>query len=225
VQDVEGVGWDEVAEVRSDSGETRHGVVLEVSDDLAVVEVQEGTASLGVHGLRVGFSGSTFRIPVGAGWLGRICDGRGRPLDGGPPVVAERMRAVGGAPINPAARATPVESITTGVSAVDGLATLVRGQKLPIFSVGGLPHLELAAHITANASIGDEPFAVVFAAMGLTNADAMMVRDALEERASRRDLTLLLNTARRAHRDAAHRAHRGRASGLRAGAARARGHG
>ncbi|HET8652516.1 MAG TPA: V-type ATP synthase subunit B [Gaiellaceae bacterium] len=195
VEGVEGIGWDEVAEVRLDTGERRHGVVLDVTRDLAVVEVYEGTSSLRLDGLRVAFSGTPMRVPVGEGWLGRVCNGRGEPLDGGPPVFGALHHDVAGSPINPAARDTPSEPILTGISAIDGLATLVRGQKLPIFSIGGLPHLELAAQIASQARAGDEPFAVVFAAVGITRADAMVVRDALEERSGAGDLTLFLNTA------------------------------
>jgi V/A-type H+-transporting ATPase subunit B len=195
VEGVSDVAWDEVAEVRLDSGELRHGVVLDVDDTLAVVEVYEGTAGVQLGGVRVAFTGSPLRVPVGEGWLGRVCNGRGEPLDGGPPVVGDELRSVAGSPINPRARATPREAILTGVSAIDGLATLVRGQKLPIFSVGGLPHLELAAQVAAQAHTGDEPFAVVFAAVGITHADAMAVRDALEERSAAGDLTIFLNTA------------------------------
>jgi V/A-type H+-transporting ATPase subunit B len=195
VGDVEGVGWDDVCEIRLPSGEVRHGVVIEVDRNLAVVEVYEGTGGLGSEGLRVAFSGSPLRIPVSTGWLGRICNGRGEPLDGGPPILAEQTREVIGEPINPALRATPRDPVLTGVSAIDGLATLVRGQKLPIFSVGGLPHLELAAQVAAQARTGEEPFAVVFAAIGITHADAAEVGDALAARAAAGDLTVLLNTA------------------------------
>ena len=143
VQDVSGVGWDEVAQITLGSGEVRHGAVLEVDRDIAVVEVLEGTSGMRLDSARVAFSGAPMRIPVGEGWLGRTCNGRGEPIDGGPPVHGEEQRAVAGRPINPAQRATPNQPIHTGVSAIDGLATLVRGQKLPIFSVGGLAHLEL----------------------------------------------------------------------------------
>jgi V/A-type H+-transporting ATPase subunit B len=195
VEGVEGVGWDEVAAIRLDSGEPRNGVVLDVDRDLAVVQVLEGTDALKLGELHVAFTGSPLRIPVGEGWLGRVCNGRGEPLDDGPPVFGREWTDVAGSPINPRARLTPSEAILTGVSAVDGLATLVRGQKLPIFSVGGLPHLELAAQIAAQAHAGDEPFAVVFAAVGITQADAMAVRDVLERRAGQGDLALFLNTA------------------------------
>jgi V/A-type H+-transporting ATPase subunit B len=195
VERVQGVGWDETVEIRLDTGEVRHGVVLDVDRELAVVEVFEGTSGLALDGIRVSFGGSPMRIPVGESWLGRVCNGRGEPLDGGPPVLGSDLRAIGGSPINPAARATPSEPILTGVSIIDGLATLVRGQKLPIFSVGGLPHLELAAQIAAQATVGNEPFAVVFAAMGVTNADADATRERLEARATASDLVLFVNTA------------------------------
>jgi V/A-type H+-transporting ATPase subunit B len=195
VDGVRGVGWDEVVEIRLDSGEVRHGVVLEVDRELAVVQVFEGTSGLALDRVRVSFAGSPMRIPVGDAWLGRVCNGRGEPLDGGPPVLGADLRQIGGAPINPAARATPGDPILTGVSVVDGLTTLVRGQKLPVFSVGGLPHLELAAQIAAQATAGGEPFAVVFAAMGMTNADADATRERLEARATSSDLVLFLNTA------------------------------
>jgi V/A-type H+-transporting ATPase subunit B len=195
VEGVSGVGWDEVAEVRLGSGERRNGVVLDVHGDLAVVEVLEGTSGLRLDDTRVSFTGAPMEIPVGTGWLGRVCNGRGEPIDGGPPVAGSERREIAGRPINPVSRAVPRDAILTGISAVDGMASLVRGQKLPIFSVGGLPHLELASQIAAQASVGDEPFAVVFAAMGVTHADAAAVRDALEERAARGDLALLLNTA------------------------------
>ncbi|MGZ4256621.1 MAG: V-type ATP synthase subunit B [Gaiellaceae bacterium] len=195
IEDVEGVGWDEVAEIRLDSAAPRHGVVLEVDRGLAVVEVFEGTAGLRVDDVRVSFSGRPLRIPVGEGWLGRVCNGRGEPIDGGPPVAAGELHEVGGRPINPAARATPRDAILTGVSAIDGLATLVRGQKLPVFSVGGLPHLELAAQVAAQASVGDDPFAVIFAGIGLPHADVALVREVLEQRAAGGDLAMFVNTA------------------------------
>ncbi len=195
VEGVAGVGWDEAVEIRLAGGETRTGVVLDVHEDLAVVEVYEGTSGMERETMRVTFSGSPLQIPVGEEWLGRVCDGRGRPLDGGPPVAATRAAPVAGRPINPTRRAVPNDPILTGVSAIDALATFVRGQKLPIFSVGGLPHLELAAQIAVQASAGGEPFAVVFAAVGLTHVDAAAVRDTLERRAGGQDTVLLLNTA------------------------------
>jgi len=185
IEDVDGVGWDEVVEIRLDSGEVRHGVVLEVDRRLAVIQVFEGTSGLALDTIRVSFGGGPMRIPVGDGWLGRVCNGRGEPLDGGPPVLGADQRQIGGWPITPTARATPGDPILTGVSVIDGLATLVRGQKLPIFSAGGLPHLELAAQIAAQATVEDEPFAVVFAAMGVTKAIVYFVPRRNSSRVSR----------------------------------------
>jgi V/A-type H+-transporting ATPase subunit B len=195
VGDVAGAGWDDMVEIRLASGELRHGVVLDADRDLAVVEVFEGTDGIGTVGARVAFNGSPLRIPVSDAWLGRVCNGRGEPIDGGPPIVGEAAKAVAGDPINPAVRDTPRDPVLTGISAIDCLATLVRGQKLPIFSVGGLPHLELAAQIAAGAEAAGEPFAVVFAAIGMTHADASEVGAALADRLARGDLVVLLNTA------------------------------
>ncbi|MEV6294942.1 V-type ATP synthase subunit B [Streptomyces sp. NPDC051896] len=195
VEGVSGVGWDEFATIVLDSGERRHGLVLEVDRDLAVVQVLEDTSGMNRTGTRVAFSGSPMRIPVGAGWLGRVCNGRGEPADGGPPVLGGSYEPVGGAPINPVRREPPNEPVLTGVGAVDVLTTLVRGQKLPVFSAAGLPHLELAVQIAAQATCGGEPFAVVFAGMGLTHADTAFVRDGLAARSAARELVLFLNTA------------------------------
>ena len=195
VEDLAGVGWDEVAEIRVEGGERRHGVVLDVHENLAVVELFEGTAGMRLDGVRVAFGGSPMAVPVGEQWLGRVCDGRGRPIDGGPPIASATRRGIAGSPINPWRRERPSEPILTGISAIDGLATLVRGQKLPVFSVGGLPHLELAAQVAVQAHVEGEPFAIVFAAVGITNADAAAIRGVLEQRAGRRDSVLFLNTA------------------------------
>ncbi|MGZ4603080.1 MAG: V-type ATP synthase subunit B [Kineosporiaceae bacterium] len=200
LQGVHGVGWDEFATIRLDrapgtQGEVRHGLVLEVRGEVAVVQVLEGTAGMDPNRTGVAFGGTPLRTPVGAGWLGRVCNGRGDPLDGGPPVLSRRTAPVTGWPMNPVMREPPSDPVLTGVSAVDALTTLVRGQKLPIFSTAGLPHLELATQIAAQASAGGEPFAVVFAGMGLPHADAALVRDVLEGRSAAGDLVLLLNTA------------------------------
>jgi V/A-type H+-transporting ATPase subunit B len=195
VQGVEDVGWNEVAEIRLADGEVRHGVVLDIHLDYAIVEVLEGTAGMRLEGVRTAFGGGPMSVPVTEDWLGRVCDGRGEPLDEGPPILASRRREITGTPINPAVRIPPSEPIITGVSAIDGLATLVRGQKLPIFSVGGLPHLELAAQIAVQAHVAGEPFAVVFAALGVTHTDAASLRQTLETRAGEREAVLFINTA------------------------------
>jgi len=194
VDGVDGVGWDEFVLIKLADGAARHGIVLEVDRDLAVVQVLEGTAGLDTANTRVEFTGRPLHIPVGPGWLGRVCDGRGEPIDGGPPVTGRRM-PVTGFVLNPKHREPPAEPVLTGVSAVDALTTLVRGQKLPVFSLAGLDHLRLACQIAAQASAGGQPFSVVFAGMGLTHADADFARDALEERSAAEELVLLLNTA------------------------------
>ncbi|MGZ8513473.1 MAG: V-type ATP synthase subunit B [Candidatus Limnocylindrales bacterium] len=189
------VGWDEFAEIRLASGEMRHGVVLELDHDLAVVQVMEGTAGLDPRSCRIGFVGHPLAIPVTEAWLGRECNGRGDPIDGGPPILSSVEREVTGFAINPMRRDTPSEPVITGVSVVDALTTVVRGQKLPIFSVGGLPHLELAVQIAAQARVGDAPFRVVFGAMGITHADVAAVRAGLQEREAAGELVLVINTA------------------------------
>ena len=191
----ESVGWDEFAEILLPSGESRHGLVLEVHEDLAVIEVLEGTGGIDPTSVEVSFSGRPFSVPVGDKWLGRVWDGLGRPIDGGPPVLGADVRPVTGRPLNPIERDVPCDPVLTGVSVIDGLMTLVRGQKLPIFSVAGLPQLELAAQVAAQSHVGDEPFKIVFVGMGLTNADAAEVRDRLEGRSASGDLALFLDTA------------------------------
>jgi V/A-type H+/Na+-transporting ATPase subunit B len=206
VRGVSGVGWDESAVIRvagpgpvavgAGPGSTDlHGIVLEVDHDLAVVQVFEGTEGLVPQGTSVSFAGAPVEIPVGRAWLGRVCNGRGEPVDGGPPVTGRVLRPVAGNPLNPTQRTRPSDPVLTGISAIDALTTLVRGQKLPIFSVAGLPHLELAAQIAAQSTAGAEPFSVVFAAMGLTHADTDAIRATLDDRLAAGELLLLLNTA------------------------------
>ncbi|MEV0267863.1 V-type ATP synthase subunit B [Hamadaea sp. NPDC050747] len=195
VRGVDGVGWDEFCRIDTGDGQLRHGLVLEVDGDLAVIQVLEGTTDVVAEKVAIRFDGAPLRIPVGDGWLGRVCNGRGEPLDGGPPVYGREMSSVAGWPLNPVLREPPSQPVLTGVSVIDGLTTLVRGQKLPIFSVAGLPHLELATQIAAQATAGGEPFSVVFAGMGLTHADAAFVRDALDDRSAAGELALLINTA------------------------------
>ncbi len=189
------VGWDEHVEVRMADGSSRHGVVVEVDRDLAIVEVFEGTAGIGIRHESVAFTGSPLHIPVSDRWLGRISNGRGAPIDGGPPVLGSRRLPVSGSTINPARRDVPRDPVFTGISAIDGLNTLVRGQKLPIFSIGGLPHLELAIQIAAQATVEGADFRVIFAGIGITNADADLVRDGLDARVRDGEAALFINTA------------------------------
>ena len=192
---VDGVGFDELATVRLASGEIRRALVLEVDRDLAVVEVLEGTAGIDPDSVSVAFDGRPMEIPVGEGWLGRVWNGMGEPLDGGPPMLGDLTRPVAGSPLNPTARDVPRDPILTGISVIDALTTLVRGQKLPVFSSAGLPHLELAAQIAAQANVAGESLKVLVVAMGLTHADAAAMRDALEARTAASSLALFVDTA------------------------------
>lgn len=196
IGDVAGaVGWDELVTIALPSGERRRGLVLEVHRDVAIVQVLEGTAGIDPANVKTTLEGKPLEIPVGEGWLGRVWNGMGEPLDGGPPMLGNEHRSVSGAPINPVSRDVPRDPIFTGISVIDGVATLVRGQKLPIFSSAGLPHLELAAQLAAQANAGGEPLKVVVATLGLTHADASAVRDILESRTAAGDLALFLDTA------------------------------
>ena len=170
VEKIEGVKYAELVEVKFSSGEIRRGKVLEISEDKALVQMFEGTSGLDVVSSKVRFLGKTQELGVSPDLPGRAFDGAGRPRDGGPDIIAEKRMDINGNPINPSARAYPSEFIQTGVSAIDGMNPLVRGQKLPIFSASGLPHSRLAAQIARQAKVlgKEESFAVVFGAMGIT---------------------------------------------------------
>jgi len=197
VEGVRGVGFGEVVEITSPAGRLLHGRVLALDEQLAVVEVLEGTASLSVAETRVRFLGHPFTVAVTREMLGRVFDGLGQPLDGGPPPLAEEFRDVNGDPINPVRRDYPQESIQTGISSMDGMNTLVRGQKLPIFSGSGLPHNQLAAQVVRQASlVGEsEEFAVVFAAIGVGHDVAEFFQKTLQESGAFRRSVLFLNLA------------------------------
>ena len=170
VKNVEGVTYDELAEIELPNGEVRRCKVLEVEDDHAVVQLFESAQGINLAQSKVRFLGHPLQLGVSEDMLGRVFNGMGEPIDGGPAILAEEHRDINGLPMNPAARAYPAEFIQTGVSTIDGLNTLVRGQKLPIFSASGLPHAALAAQIARQAKVlGDnENFAVVFAAIDIT---------------------------------------------------------
>ncbi|MBP5458616.1 MAG: V-type ATP synthase subunit B [Clostridia bacterium] len=170
VRDVDNVTYNELGEIELANGETRRCRVLEVDGTNAVVQLFESSTGINLDESKVRFSGRQMELGVSEDMLGRVFDGLGRPIDGGPEIIPEKRLDVNGAPMNPAARAFPAEFIQTGISAIDGLNTLVRGQKLPIFSASGLPHAQLAAQIARQAKVlgKDENFAVVFAAMGIT---------------------------------------------------------
>ncbi|MDR2615065.1 MAG: V-type ATP synthase subunit B, partial [Oscillospiraceae bacterium] len=170
VRNVEGVTYDELAEIELPNGEVRRCKVLEVDGDSAVVQLFESAAGINLAQSKVRFLGHPLELAVSGDMLGRVFNGMGRPIDGGPEILAESHNDINGLPMNPAARDYPNEFIQTGVSTIDGLNTLVRGQKLPIFSGSGLPHAQLAAQIARQARVlGTESnFAVVFAAIGIT---------------------------------------------------------
>jgi len=179
VEGVEGVKYNELVEIVNSNGELRLGKVLEINRDKAVVQLFENSQGLQIAGAKARFLGHSQELSVSEDMLGRVFDGMGNPRDGGAPIIPEKKMDINGEPINPAARDYPNEFIQTGVSAIDGLNTLVRGQKLPVFSMSGLPHAELAAQIARQAKVrsGDCKFAVVFAAIGITFEEAQYFVD------------------------------------------------
>ncbi len=174
VTGVEGVKYDELVEIEQPNGEIRNGRVLEIDGDRALVQLFEGSQGLKISESKARFLGHGVELAVSPDILGRVFDGFGRPKDGGPAIIAEKRMNINGTPINPAARDYPDEFIQTGISAIDGLNTLVRGQKLPVFSGSGMPHADLAAQIARQARVlgSDAKFAVVFAAIGITFEEA-----------------------------------------------------
>ncbi|ESS10047.1 MAG: ATP synthase archaeal, B subunit [uncultured archaeon A07HN63] len=183
----EPIGYDEIVEIETEDGRTLRGQVLESSDGLVAIQVFEGTSGIDLDA-SVRFLGETLKMPVTEDLLGRVMDGTGQPIDGGPEIVPESREDIIGAAINPYSREYPEEFIQTGVSAIDGMNTLVRGQKLPIFSASGLPHNELALQIARQASVPEEEedgedgseFAVIFGAMGITQEEANEFMDDFE---------------------------------------------
>ncbi len=174
VENVEGVKYDELVEIEQASGDVRHGRVLEINGDKALLQLFEGSQGLKISDAKARFLGRSIELAVAPDMLGRVFDGMGRPKDDGVPLIPEKRLDINGSPMNPAARDYPSEFIQTGISAIDGLNTLVRGQKLPVFSGSGLPHANLAAQIARQAKVlgKDENFAVVFAAVGITFEEA-----------------------------------------------------
>lgn len=174
VDRVQGVKYEELIEVRLQNGELRRGQVLEVQEDKALVQIFEGTSGINLKDSAVRFLGHPLELGVSEDMIGRVFDGLGRPKDNGPAILPEKMMDINGEVINPVARDYPDEFIQTGISAIDHLNTLVRGQKLPVFSASGLPHKELAAQIARQANVlnTDDDFAVVFAGIGITFEEA-----------------------------------------------------
>ncbi len=197
VQGVSDVAYDELGEIELADGTRRRCRVLEIDDGNALVQLFESSTGINLESSKVRFLGRSMEIGVSEDMLSRVFDGLGRPIDGGPEILPEERRDVAGLPMNPAARSYPEEFIQTGVSAIDGLNTLVRGQKLPIFSASGLPHAELAAQIARQAKVvgTDEPFAVVFAAMGITFEESNYFVESFKETGAIDRAVLFMNLA------------------------------
>ena len=198
------IGYDEVVEIIDSQGRLRRGRVLEVGEKMAVVEVFAGTTGLSIEGTHVRFLGGPLHIPVAEEMLGRVFDGLGVPMDGGPVPLSENFADINGQPINPTARVYPRDYIQTGISAIDGMNTLVQGQKLPLFSGAGMPHDQLAAQIVRQATLGapageaqraGEQFAIVFTAMGVKHDVAEFFRNSFVESGALTRVAMFLNLA------------------------------
>lgn len=204
VENAGAVGYDEVVEIKDSTGAIRRGRILEVGEKEAVVEVFSGTTGLSIDGTNVRFLGSPLHIPVTEEMLGRVFDGLGNPIDGGPMPLTNKFADINGQPINPTARVYPRDYIQTGISVIDGMNTLVMGQKLPLFSGSGMPHDLLAAQIVRQATLGApagetskqaEDFAIVFAAMGVKHDVAEFFRHSFEESGALTRVAMFLNLA------------------------------
>jgi len=204
VEGAANVSYDEVVEIQDSRGELRRGRVLEVGEGYAVVQAFAGSTGLSIDGTRVRFLGNTLHIPVAEEMLGRIFDGLGTPIDGGPEPLTDSYMDVNGMPINPTARIYPRDYIQTGISTIDGVNTLLRGQKLPLFSGAGMPHDQLAAQIVRQATLGKvagapqtegDDFAIVFAAMGVKNDVADYFRRSFTESGALTRVAMFLNLA------------------------------
>lgn len=197
VEGVEGVKYDELVEIELQTGEKRRGKVLEVNGSKAMVQIFEGSTGINLKGTKAKFLGRPLEIGVSEDMLGRVFDGMGRANDEGPDIIPEKRLDINGEAINPMARDFPSEFIQTGVSAIDGLNTLVRGQKLPVFSASGLPHAQLAAQIARQAKVlnSDSKFAIVFAAIGITFEEAQFFVDEFKSTGAIDRSVLFMNLA------------------------------
>ncbi len=197
VKDVENVAYNELGEIELASGEIRRCKVLEINGSNALVQLFDSSAGINLSNSKVRFLGRSMELAVSRDMLSRVFDGMGRPIDGGPEILPVKRVDINGVPMNPAARNYPQEFIETGVSAIDGLNTLVRGQKLPIFSASGLPHANLAAQIARQAKVRgtDEPFAVVFAAMGITFEESNYFVESFKETGAIDRTVMFMNLA------------------------------
>ena len=197
IEKVSGISYEELVEIKLANGEKRRGRVLEVTSQTALVQLFERATDLGIEGTQVKFLGKGIQLDVSEDLVGRVFDGWGRPRDGGAKIIPEKRLDISGSPINPESRAYPEEFIETGISAIDGLNTLSRGQKLPIFSGAGLPHIQLAAQIVRQAKVlgKEEEFGIVFAAMGITFEEANFFVSNFEASGAMEKTTLFLNLA------------------------------
>ncbi|MGQ0797927.1 MAG: V-type ATP synthase subunit B, partial [Methanobacteriota archaeon] len=196
VEKADPVGYGELVEISLPDGARKRGQVLDSSTEIVVVQVFEGTAGIDRQA-SVKFLGETIKLSVSRDMLGRVLTGSGEPADGGPPIVPDKRQEIVGAAINPYSREHPAEFIQTGISTIDGLNTLVRGQKLPLFSGAGLPHNEVALQIARQAKVlgSKEPFGVVFAAMGITHEEASVFMNDFERTGALKRAVLFLNLA------------------------------
>ena len=196
VKKTEPISYQELVSVKLSDGTMKRGQVLDSSDDMVVVQIFEGTSGIDKDA-SVRFLGETMKMPVSKDMLGRVLSGSGEPLDGGPAITPEKKLDIVGAAINPWARDNPADFIQTGVSTIDGMNTLVRGQKLPIFSASGLPHNDLAMQIARQAKVRgkDEEFAVVFVAMGITNEEKQSFMKEFERTGALKNAVVFLNLA------------------------------
>ena len=197
VEGVEGVKYDELVEIELHTGEKRRGKVLEINGSKAMVQIFEGSSGINLKGTKAKFLGRPLELGVSEDMLGRVFDGMGRSNDNGPDIIPEKRVDINGEAINPMARDFPSEFIQTGISAIDGLNTLVRGQKLPVFSASGLPHQELAAQIARQAKVlnSDSKFAIVFAAIGITFEEAEFFVDEFKKTGAIDRSVLFMNLA------------------------------
>lgn len=197
VESIPGVKFGEIVDVWLSDGEVKRGQAIDISREATIVQVFGGVSEVDLVGSKVRCKGQTLKLPVSIDILGRVFNGMGDPIDGGSPVVAEDYLDINGEPINPVSRVPPAEFIETGISAIDGLNALVRGQKLPIFSGSGLPHNRIAAQIIRQATVRskEEKFAIVFAAIGVSYDHAAFFMSSLEQTGARERTVAFINTA------------------------------
>ena len=198
LEGVQGAAYDEIVEMTANDGKKKLGRIIEISEDRAMIQVFAGTEGLTLQGVRTRLTGHPMELGVSEEMLGRTFNGIGIPIDGLGEIIPDKMLDVNGQPLNPVTREYPRNYIRTGISAIDGLMTLIRGQKLPIFSGNGLPHDQLAAQIVQQASLGedsDEEFAIVFAAMGVKHDVAEFFRRTFEESGVSSHVAMFMNLA------------------------------